>query len=205
MDNIQTIDNDAVMYCKVMDRMKYLLNSINNILTNKTALQNVDYKNDLLALYYRKLLELIGFGSLIFHKSEYSKDYIDYKKHWNARKILLNIEDKINKEFYPRPCYRDNTKSSRGHHHFDFCKTEHLTWELWKINIKQLNEMVHESNPFSTNNNKVDNDKYYRYLYKLIINLLNTHLFTIKGQRVWVCNLQEKDGKSHCYQAEVKN
>jgi hypothetical protein len=203
MNQNRSNPEDVLLYCEIMDRIKKHLLLTEDLLNRNQSIHNQYYRNDLLALYFRKILELIGFSSLVFHKQEYSELISDFNQSWSARKILIKIKDKINDDFYPTPCYRDLSKSGPHSHHLEICKTEYLTWELWKINIDELSEIIHETNPFSKSKVDYKKDNYYSYLKRLIENLLQTHFIKIIGKRVWICMLRSKDEPAICYPADA--
>src|SRR5258708_7730918 len=65
---------------------------------------------EIIALSFRKCVELIVFSSLVAHKDTYSKAHSEFEKHWNAKRLMENLR-KLHPDFYPVPIeFRKNSR-----------------------------------------------------------------------------------------------
>jgi hypothetical protein len=89
-------------YCGCMEEIRNRSSVIANLLSGSATLGRQDYDYELVALHLRKILELIAFGSVIGNLEKYFQTFANAHKHWNAEKILADLE-KVNPHFYPVP------------------------------------------------------------------------------------------------------
>ena len=140
-------------------------------------------------LQFRKILELIAFGSIVGNKELYSKQYTDFSKHWNAKRILQGME-KINSEFYPRPI--EHNKSSNNISEFEWNEipeNKYLTQSEFIELYNKCGAIMHSVNPYGK---KIDTDKYFNdidYWLAKIFGLLNCHSIVIEGDEnhIYLC------------------
>jgi len=130
-----------------MEDIKNRLEIIKRIKAGEITL-GVDYFNyELYSVHFRKILELIAFGSLTANRDKYSRAHEDFRKEWNARNLLKNLF-KINPDFYPKPFYFGVPKDPTVNHHFEFHSSGFLTRDNFITLYDTTNKLLHSRNPF---------------------------------------------------------
>lgn len=89
-------------YANCMEEIKLRTFSIKLIMEKEKTTGFLYTDIEFICLQFRKILELISLANLSANKEQYAKQYIKFKTHWNAKKILEDIK-KINPNFYPKP------------------------------------------------------------------------------------------------------
>lgn len=146
----------------------------------------------------RKIIELIALASLVANEKEYSRQFKDFHKHWNARDILKKLE-KINPNFYPEPIKEIPVPDSKTE--WVAIQDGYLTKEDFIRVYAQCSKIVHADNPFGT---KTDYDYYEKQItiwLGKIVNLLNCHLLhLVNDPNVYLIHMKEqRDDKVHAY------
>jgi hypothetical protein len=99
-------------------------------------------------IQFRKTLELIAFASLTANKAEYSSQFEKFSTHWNAERMLRDLE-KVNPEFYPVSLQPFN-QTSEGVKHFPATADGFLTKGEFISLYDKCGKVLHARNPFST-------------------------------------------------------
>lgn len=162
--------------------------------------KEIDTRSELIAVQFRKILEMIAFGSLIANRESYSYVYKNYTSHWNAKEMLGNLRT-INPTFYPVPLKTPITRAD-GTKHFDRVGKGYLTDEQFISLYKDCGAILHTKNPYALKKVKAFSPEATAKWIKLIKGLLCIHLARlIKAEEGWVVILQyPTDGRVHAFQ-----
>jgi hypothetical protein len=190
---------DIQKYCNLMEEVKRRINVINSF---GSGLSGALYKaatTESVYLQFRKILELIAFGSLVANSKLFTKTYADFATKWNAKKLLKDLQS-INSDFYPRPIdevpsKRPNTKTDITEKAKDF-----LTRDEFVTLYQKCGKILHAENPYGTPISYADYDKNMQGWGTKIGNLLNRHVIRlVNDKHLYVIHLKEADGKAHGY------
>src|SRR6266446_9457801 len=89
-------------YCSLMEEIRLRTNVLNAFIEgNATAVYKAT-NIESTYLQFRKILELVAFGSLVANREAFSVVYTEFARFWNARRLLEDIE-RVNPGFYPEP------------------------------------------------------------------------------------------------------
>jgi len=167
-------------YCDLMREVKDRTYAINRILKERANLGFMPIHVEVVYLQYRKILELIAFGSLVANFDVYSQARASYARDWHARRIVEAIE-KLNPNFYPEPVNQVDTPGERASVRLDKVTEPYLSLEEFIKLYEICGGVLHSENPYG------DNYK-YSMLYKeastwgaKIRNLLNAHQVRLVG------------------------
>lgn len=140
--------SDIEIYCDCIAEVRVRLNVvdgfINGSLTTGFEVCNVET----VFLQLRKILELIAFASLTANKSVYSAAHKNFSKHWNAKKMLGDLQ-KVNPDFYPTPLDPPQ-ETAPGVKHFTSPTDGFMTATEFVSLYEAASEIIHTRNPFST-------------------------------------------------------
>ena len=144
-------------YCSAMEEVKLRTSVIDSFLTGPGHALYEPSTLETVGLQFRKILELIAFGSLIANQDEYSKVYRDFAKHWNAGDLVKNLES-INPNFYPFPVVEmpstdPNVKAKLEQRSADYLKKDAFVEVYGRCGV-----LMHAANPFG----KGTKYEYYR-------------------------------------------
>lgn len=187
---------EQVKYCECMEQILHRVGLVINYIDKGETLGNQAFDYELIALNFRKILELIAFSSLVAHQEAYKESYKNAQKDWSAEKILSKIED-LNPDFYPQP--RKRIIQSDGTNHLDFVERDFLTRKEFKRLYKKCGEVLHVKNILL-------NDQSYDFLLspkewlEKITALLDNHIVNILGtDEFWFVEMRGADGRVHVY------
>lgn len=187
------MDQDIEKYLRCMEEIKDRIEVIeSHMLKVNISLFDVEF----IYLQFRKIVELIALSSIAANKTEYGKQYRDFKKHWNAKKILQNLFA-VNPKFYPvpsRPGYNEDQQRT-----VESLNDGYLTKsELINLN-KWCGEILHATNPFRK---EKDYEKFFNevpaWIDKIVV-LLNHHQVQLidKEYELWITMQEEQFGNVH--------
>jgi hypothetical protein len=135
-------------YASHMMELKSHLTFLHSVLEHGRVPQGIIDEAGLVAMHLRKVLELIAFSSLIANKDIYARAHADFSRHWNAKKLLTNLE-RLHPAFYPRPVRAIKRKDNQG-----FALRDIKRGYLNKTDFIQLYDIcsrfIHVRNPFET-------------------------------------------------------
>lgn len=171
---MNTLSQEVMNYCSNMNQVKARLAFIECSLNNYSPCSGIDSSSEILAIQFRKTLELIAFGSLLANRVKYSAAYADYASHWSA-KLLLNNLKTINPDFYPKPL-KPFIVQPNGIKHFPVVTNGFLTPDQFTRLYTDCNAILHSSNPFKLKKAKLISQQSARTWVRLIKRLLNIHL-----------------------------
>lgn len=191
------MNDDIIKYCKCMEEIKKRTHAITTILNKKHTTAYQATNREFCCLQIRKILELIALASIAANKAEYAKQYNKFFKHWNAKRILKDIE-KINPEFYPVPSDQVIDSNTGKVSELKLIESGFLTKEEFiDVYDKCSCQVIHSSNPYDApvNFDEFDNlipewtAKIIRLLQHHQIQLIDSHL------QLWVLMKSKEDGK----------
>jgi hypothetical protein len=146
---------------------------------------------ELIAVQFRKIIELIAFSSLIVNKDEYDAFRAgmnkDFSKDWNAKRIFDSLA-KINPHFYPQPSKQFVRKDESGKQIVELqnITSGYLTKEdaIEVYNI--CSSVLHEWNPYTEKKDiNMIYDKFTDWGNKLVT-LLSHHTIMLGPKRLMV-------------------
>jgi hypothetical protein len=143
---------------------------------------------EIIALSFRKCVELIVFSSLVAHKDTYSNAHVDFEKHWNAKRLMENLR-KLHPDFYPVPIeFRNNC--SAGEVAFDFVKDHFLTQKDAVDLYNDTAAALHVANPFRSPPVMCGASRSFTEWYNLIVGLMALHqIRLIDRPEYWIVRL----------------
>ena len=149
------------------------------------------------AVQLRKSLELIAMASITANETEYKAVHDAFKKHWNAKYIVRDIE-RINPDFYPKPFIQKDDESGRK---VDLePKTDYLTKEKFIDLYEWCGGRLHALNPYRQDRDegiKYKNDLHHiEQARQQIVCLLNQHRTVLSSNRTEIWCLMESSGRN---------
>src|SRR5260370_12202469 len=96
----QPPNSDLVTYCNCMEEVRHRVGVICAVQSGQVSTGYPVFDAETIFVQFRKTLELIAFASLTANKAEYSAQFAKFSTHWNAERMLRDLE-KVNPEFYP--------------------------------------------------------------------------------------------------------
>lgn len=172
-----------------METVKWRSDSIEHVLKGNISHGKEILDYEFCAVQLRKILELIVFSSLISHKDSYSSVYKNFRKHWNVKTLMENLEE-VNPNFYPIPMFYDNEKSKPNYHHFGELDEGYLLKEEVIELYDYCGGIIHTRNPYRTDGNKIDIRNSVAVWLQRIKNLLTLHrIQLVNSNEVWVVNM----------------
>ena len=187
----------AVMYCNCMEEVKTRIALALSVVEGTLSVGREDFAAELVCVQLRKVLELIAFASLTANKSRYSETYRDFSQHWNAKRLLMNLE-RIHPNFYPCPIESD-CEDEPGVKHFRDLADGFLTRDEFVNLYRKCSEVLHVRNPFQTGEKVINFGLSIKEWIARIQKLLAVHYMRlVDSQELWLVYMQSpKDGKVH--------
>jgi hypothetical protein len=192
--------NDRVIYCNCMEEIKKRIMSINAIRSKKLSTLYSATNIEFICLQTRKILELIALSSISANKEEYARQYEKFASHWNAKRILSDIE-KVNPSFYPVPTIQIFDKETGRPTSIKKVESGYLTKEEFPDVYDKCSEVLHSSNPYGIRIKYGEFEKLIPEWQSKIMRLLNFHVIQLIDSKLqlWVLMHTEKDRKVHAY------
>jgi hypothetical protein len=178
-------------YAEAMKEIKLRMEVVNLFLKGERNAHYDPTTVETIGLQYRKVFELIPFASLALNKNEYSAVYKDFAKHWEAGKLLKNLE-KINPNFYPFPVEEIPIKHPRASVQLVRRKPDYLTKEELIEAHGKCGSLMHAANPFGKGIDYAYFQKSFISWAHRIVNLLNSHQAFLAGDTgSYIVHMQE--------------
>lgn len=193
---------DIQKYCGLMEEVKRRTNVIDFFLGGGHALYKPTTVESI-ALQFRKVLELVAFGSLIANKDVYAAAYAKFAEHWNARLLLRDLE-RVNAHFYPKPVIEVPSSSPKIAHGLENRQPDYLSKKEFVKVYEKCGGILHADNPYGS---QVDYN-YYHSKFPVwrtrIINLLNNHQIQLVSEPgFYLIHMKEnREDKVHYYRFE---
>jgi hypothetical protein len=183
-----------------MEEIKRRTHAITTIINKKYSTAYPATNIEFICLQLRKILELIALASIAANKEEYAKQYKKFADHWNAKRILQDIE-KINPMFYPIPGKQIIDESTGKVVEVKKIENGYLTKEEFPEVYDKCSQLIHSSNPYGTQVNLEEYDTLVTEWNDKIIKLLNHHQIQLIDSQLqlWVLMQSKDDGKVHAF------
>lgn len=173
--------DDAQKYCDLMLEAKNRTTVILSLLQGKTNLGFLPVNVEAVYLQFRKMLELIAFGSLIANREMYAQARQQYARDWNAKRVL-NLAETLNPKFYPVAIAQVPVQGNKEYT-TEFKKVKNaLSREEFEELYDICGGVLHSENPYG-DTYKYDKlwDRASGWIIK-IIKLLNSHEVHLVGE-----------------------
>jgi hypothetical protein len=193
-------ESGIVKYCNLMQEIKHRTAVISAFGSDKAGTPFRATTIECVYLQFRKILELIAFGSLVANRREFSKVYADFAKCWNAHYLLRDIE-RINPGFYPHPIAELPAGKPRVQAELAEKRDGFLTRVEFLKLYEKCGAIIHAGNPYGS---QVDYGYYERNIRSWrdkIIGLLNCHTIKlVNDPNLYLLHMKEdRDNKVHHY------
>jgi hypothetical protein len=190
---------EIVRYCDLMEEIKRRIAVVDQLGTATGLVLPPQVRMESIYLQYRKILELIAFGSLVSNRDKFSKVYARFSKYWNAADLLRDLE-RVNRDFYPKPKLEELSPDPQVKRHLVDKPNGYLTKGQFLELYGRAGDILHERNPYAGPSELewfLKNAESWR---DRIIGLLNTHVIHLVGMpSFYLVHMQGEDGKVHHY------
>jgi hypothetical protein len=178
-------------YRILMETVKLRIALIEDMMKGKCNLPDVPLI-EFATLEFRKILELIAFGSLVANEKVYRATHADFAKEWNAKKLLAKLE-KLNADFYPIPVKQVQPDKPDMLLRHEKIAQGYLTKKTFIYAYQQCSELIHTANPYSKKSHfdpKVYSTKFFAWRDQivLLLSLHELHLYSDPGMAVCSMN-----------------
>jgi hypothetical protein len=188
--------NIVTVWRKLKKRTHAITTILNKKYTTAFPATNIEFS----CLQIRKILELIALASIAANKTEYAEQYQKFSSHWNAKRILEDIE-KINPQFYPVPGKQIIDHNTGKVLKIELIESGFLTKEEFPYVYDKCSEIIHSSNPYGASVNLDEFDNLIPEWNAKIIKLLNHHQIQLidSDLQLWVLMNSKDTGKVHTF------
>jgi len=189
-----------------MEEIKKRMLAISTIRSKKFTTSYSATNIEFICLQIRKILELVALSSISANKEEYARQYEKFASHWNAKRILSDIE-KVNPSFYPVPHIQIIDKETGRPVRTKKVESGYLTKDEFPDVYDKCSEVLHSSNPYGTQINYDEFEKLIPEWQFKIMRLLDFHVIQLIDSKLqlWILMHPEDDGKVHAYLFERIN
>jgi len=147
---------------------------------------------ELIALQFRKIVEMVVFSSLVANRDRYSAMHKDFASHWKIKDIIRRIKA-VNKDFLPIPV---NEIERSGERLWDYPSGKDYFSEQELVEIYQESGgILHSHKPFTAK--RPDIDKYLTKVSRRIdkfIRTLNCHqVHPLNEREVFIVHMEEEN------------
>jgi hypothetical protein len=190
---------EIARYCNLMEDIKRRIAVVDQLGSATGLVLPPQVRVESIYLQYRKILELIAFGSLVSNLDKFSKVYARFSKYWNAADLFRDLA-RVNKEFYPRPKLEEPSPDPKVKRHLVDKQGGYLTRGEFLELYGRAGDILHERNPYAGPSELewfLKNAESWR---DKIMGLLNTHVIHLVGMPgFYLIHMQEADGQVHHY------
>jgi hypothetical protein len=179
-------------YASLMTEVKLRVEHIDRLMSGADNLP-LPPRFECAALQFRKILELIAFGSLVANEKIYASTYKDFSKEWNAKKLLAKLGN-LNPNFYPVPVKQVKTDMPGILLKHEKITQAYLSKAEFIVAYQKCSEFIHTKNPYSINSplNFQDCAKVFADWKSRIVTLLTIHeLHLYKDPGMAVCSMND--------------
>lgn len=181
------------LYHDCLYEIKRRLDVIADHLGGKTKEKYRIIEAEIIALQFRKILEITALMSLVANKEAYAEQNEKFAKHYHAERIIRDLE-RINPRFYPCPIVRVQREGEMDK--LENVTEGFLTKEEFVKVYEKCGAMMHAHNPFG---DKKAGDKLLKECeavfpewYAKICILLMHHQIELIGGKAMVVGLLER-------------
>jgi hypothetical protein len=179
-------------YCNCMEEVRHRVGLVRSLLTHSVSTGYPAFDTEMVFLQFRKILELVAFASLTANKDVYSAAYEKFATHWNAERMLRDLE-KVNADFYPL-ALEPFTITPDGVKHFPRAADGFLTKEEFVTLYGTCAKLLHARNPFSSEDPVIPISCGAEQWISRIQKLLSLHVIALVNRDRWVIFIP-KDGE----------
>jgi hypothetical protein len=178
-------------YAPLMQGVKLRIELIERLMQNKDSPPLVP-RFEFAALQFRKILELIAFGSLVANEKVYASTHVGFANEWNAKRLLVKVE-RLNPNFYPVPVRQVKCDLPGITFKHQKITSGFLTKDDFVAAYQKCSELIHTTNPYSNGNNEDFRERSntfatWRNQIIKLLNLHELHLFDDPGMAVCSMN-----------------
>jgi len=185
-----------------MEEVRARVNLICSVGTGSLSVGRKEFDIELVFVQFRMILELIAFGSLIANKAEYSAAYANFATHWNAQRMLKDLE-KVNPEFYPVALGPCKTKPD-GVKHFPLCSEGFMTKEEFVVLYDKCGKILHARNPFNSGVPIISLHYSTKEWVSRIQKLLACHLIRLVNDDKWIIVIPDEGKIQACSASPIE-
>ena len=143
-------ETERTIYCNCMDEVRGRLQLVRSVGAKAFTTGRMEFDQDVVFLQLRKVLELIGFASLVANKEKYEAEYKQFATQWRARRLIEDLE-KIHPNFYPMPIAAPE-KLEDGVKRISYVTDGFMTKDEFPLLYDNCAAMLHMRNPYSAGN-----------------------------------------------------
>ena len=190
-------------YAALMKEIKLRIDVVDHLALGGGNALYVPTTVESIYLQFRKILELVVFGSLIANKHLYSQVHDSFAKHWNAKLLVKDLR-RVNPNYYPRAIHEVEPQDpGTGNHFID--RADSLTEDEFVDLYERCGRILHADNPFGS---KADWEQYRKEIMQWrlkILNLLNSHTIRlVDDSRFYLVHMKEEgDEEIHWYEFQL--
>jgi hypothetical protein len=171
------LNREIDRYAKLMNEVRMRMETISDLISGRTKTTYIQTNIESICLQFRKILELIAFGSLVCHNKEYSAVRA-ITKDWHAARILKAVEQ-INPDFYPIPVRGWVGPDRNGQHKLAMFRGVQLTRIQFAALYDQCGQLLHSQNPFTRHKSSVSFLNRAPNMMHRVQGLLSEHVVTL--------------------------
>lgn len=192
--------SDVEKYAAVMKEVKLRVEVIDLFLSGRRDAHYVPTTVECVGLQFRKIFELVAFGSLTANRKEYAAVYSDFEKHWEAARLVKNLR-KINPNFYPKPMVEVPSEDPLAVHALKDRDPDYLTQAELVEAHGRCGALMHAANPFGPPIDYSFFSETFPVWLARLMNLLNNHQIQLVGDPgFWLIHMKEdSDDEVHWY------
>lgn len=179
-------------YASLMTEVKLRVDLVDRLMGGADKLP-VPPQFEFTALQFRKILELIAFGSLVANERVYALTHKNFGKEWNAKKLIAKLS-KLNANFYPVPVRQVKCDMPGILLKHERIAQGYLSKAEFVATYQKCSEIIHARNPYSPDGllNLQDCRKLFADWKNQIVALLNLHeLHLYKDPGMAVCSMND--------------
>lgn len=182
----QPQNTNLVTYCNCMEEVRHRVGVISAVQSGQVSTGYPAFDAETIFVQFRKTLELIAFASLTANKAEYSSQFEKFSTHWNAERMLRDLE-KVNPEFYPVSLQLP-IQTPDGVKHLSLTADGFLTKDEFISLYDKCGKVLHARNPFSTEAIPQSEYTVEKWVAR-VQTLLRFHLMRLVNGDKWIVNI----------------
>jgi hypothetical protein len=188
---------DIVQYSKLMEQVKWRMRIINLFLSSSLDQPSV---LESVGLQFRKILEVVAFGSLVANRDAYSMVYGGFAKDWNAGELMKRLE-RVNPDFYPKPIIELPSDKQGVKSKFVLRGPDYLSKQDFVEVYGRCGVLMHAANPFGSGTDYSYYEQRVPIWLSQLVNLLSAHEIRLVNEPgLWLIHMQEEqDDNVHYY------
>lgn len=169
------MNNDgAIRYCELMKEVKYRTLVVHRLLVGEVTTGFMQTNVEVIYLQFRKILELIAFGSLVASLDAYAAARENYSRDWHASRVLKAVAA-IHPDFYPVPVTQHKVQGQKHTAELRKFEGDYLTKGDFETLYDLCGGLMHSQNPYGEALNYESHLAAAQNWGLKIRNLLNAH------------------------------